>query len=146
MKKKVKVYPSQVEDYLKENGVTTIRELAVHFECTPTTIRRKLAVLREDGRPVLPSVKGIILAEKIQDEDMATLVLKSAYWLVRTLMSLARIASITKKPLLQAKKVKALSVDDRKQLRQTLLMLTHTIDLVEIEEEFAPKQIEIQGN
>jgi len=141
MKKKLRIYPSQVEDFLKENGVTTIGELATHFECTPTTIRKKLNILREEGAPVLPSPKGIILAEKIQGEEMATLVLKSAYWLVRTLMSLARIASITKKPLLQAKRIKALSAEDRKQLRQTLFMITHSIDMVEIDEELSPHQL-----
>lgn len=141
MKKKSRIYPSQVEDFLKENGVTTIGALAAYFECTPTTIRKKLNALRKEGKPVLPSVKGIILAEKIQDEDMASLVLKSAIWLVRTLMSLARIASITRKPLLQAKKIKALSTEDRKQLRQTLLMITHSIDMVEIDEELSPQQL-----
>lgn len=143
MKKKSKIYPSQVEDFLKENGVTTIGELAAYFECTPNTIRRKLAILREEGAPVLPTNRGIILANKVQGEDMAILVLKSAYWLVRTLMSLARIASITKKPLLEARKIKALSPEDRKQLRQTLLMITHSIDMVEIDEELSPHQLKM---
>jgi len=143
MRKNTKIYPSQVEDFLRGKGAITIRSLATYFECRPETIRKKLAILRKEGLPVLPTAEGNILAERVQDEETAKLVLDSSMWLVRCLMGNARIASIAKKPILQARRIKALSPEDRKQLRQTLLMITHAIDMVEIDEELSPHQLKI---
>jgi len=136
MGRKQKVYPGQVEDFLKDNHVIPVKEIAKNFDCTEATIRHRLSDLRKEGKQVIPTHKGIILIEKVANEEDAGLVIKSGSWQVSLIVGLSRIASITKRPLLQARKIKALTTEDRKQLKQTILALARVIDVIEVDELF----------
>ena len=133
MGRKLKVYPGQVEDFLKDNHITPVREIAKNFDCTEATIRNRLSELRKEGKHVIPTHKGIILVEKIENKEDAELVVKSGNWQVSLILGLSKIAKISKRPLLQSNRIKGLSTEDRKQLKQNILVLARMIDVIEID-------------
>jgi len=133
MGRKLKVEPGQVEDFLKDNHVIPVREIAKNFKCTEATIRNKISKLRDEGKQIIPTHKGIILVEKIDNKEDAELVVKSGNWQVSLLFGLSKIAKISKKPLLQSNRMKGLSTEDRKQLKQNILVLARMIDVIEID-------------
>ena len=133
MGRKLKVYPGQVEDFLKDNHITPVREIAKNFDCTEATIRNRLSELRKGGKHVIPTHKGIILVEKIENKEDAELVVKSGNWQVSLILGLSKIAKISKRPLLQSNRIKGLSTEDRKQLKQNILVLARMIDVIEID-------------
>ena len=133
MGRKQKVYPGQVEDFLKDNNVIPVREIAKNFKCTEATIRNKLSQLRDEGKQIIPTHKGIILVEKIENKEDAELVVRSGKWQVSLILGLSKIAKISKRPLLQSNRIAGLSTEDRKQLKQNILVLARMIDVVEID-------------
>jgi len=142
MGRKLKVYPGEVEDFLKGNGTIPVGKIAENFECTTTTIRKRIAELRDEGKRILPTHKGVILVESVTEEN-AEPIIKAGNWIVGEVVGIARIGSVTKRPLLQVRKLRMLSQEQRAELKKSCLFITRFIDMIEIEEEFAPLQLEM---
>lgn len=133
MKRKANIYPGQIEAFLKENNkAVPIWKIAKEFGCTPDTIKKKLRILRHEGKPILPTPEGILFADKIQDIERAKLIKDTGTWLGTMLIILAEIGDLAQKPLLQARKLLE-SKEDRKKIREILLMLTRMIDIIDID-------------
>jgi len=122
---------AQVEDYLKDGKPITIAELASAFDCSPETIRKRLKALRAEGKPIIPTQKGVMDAAKV-DKKNAPLLQQSADWQVAILIGLALISSISTKALAAAQKFLE-SPDARKQLRANLLKLRNVVDEIDID-------------
>jgi DNA-binding transcriptional regulator YhcF (GntR family) len=133
MKRKHKVFPGEIEEFLRANGnAVTIRKIAKEFDCTPRTIRKKLRILRDEGKPMMPTQKGILNADKVTDEARAKLIKDAVEWVVKSIHNLSGIAAVERKPLLQARKLLQ-SPEDRKQIKAQLMMLVHAIDIIDID-------------
>lgn len=138
MGRRPKIYPSQVEDVLKENdGAIPIREIAEILETTQATIHRKIRQLRKEGKPILPTRQGVILKEKVKNIDDAKQIEESAKWQIAILLSLSGIASFTKILLLESQKY-LVSKESRKELRRMAVLLRQQVDLAETEEALNP--------
>ena len=133
MGRNLKVQPGQIEDYLKENGnAVPVQKIADEFEICSATVRRKLHMLRDEDKPVIPTREGILYADKVADEARAKLVKDAVEWVVASLRTLIGIAAVEKRPLLQARRLLE-SAKDRKQIKAQLMMLTHAIDIIDID-------------
>lgn len=133
MERNLKVQPGQIEDFLRENGnAVPIQEIADEFEVCPATVRSRLRTLREENKPVVPTRDGILYADKVTDEYRAKLVKDAVEWVVASLRTLVGIAAVEKRPLLQARRLLE-SAEDRKQIKGQLMMLTHAIDIIDID-------------
>jgi predicted DNA-binding transcriptional regulator YafY len=137
MGRRQKVYASQVEDILKVNShPVTVDELAYMLEVTSQTIRNKLKELRGDGRKIVPTNHGVILKEKITNEEDAQLIRCSAEWVMAIMSSLAGIAEFTGQLLIQSAKFLA-TKEERKAVRQISMQLRQAADLKDIDEEMS---------
>jgi len=141
MRKKKKVYPGDVYEFLRVcDCPVPMKEIAKHFECCVGTIRRKVKELRIEGKKIHPTLKGLWLNEKIRKEEDAELMKKSMNWTVGSGIGLALIASIQKPLLIEAKKWLT-TREDRQELKRLYLQLARLVDTVDIEEEFSPRQL-----
>ena len=138
MGRKQKVSANEVEDILRANGLTTVSKIASELKVTEPTIRNKLRELRKDGLNIMPTHQGVILIEKIDkdDEETANLILKSGKWQISIFKGMANIAAISKKPLAAAGRVKELSTDERKELKNALYILMRIVDMIEVDNLF----------
>ena len=146
MGRRQKIYPEQIREFLdEEKRPVTVKEIARHFGCTPATIRKKLKALRKDGVKVIPTSKGIYLCGQVTEATAAALIAKFGIWLVASMIGYAQLADIGKKPLLEAKKILlgSLTKDEQRQFRAMMVMFKNAVDLLEIEEEFVPFQLEM---
>jgi hypothetical protein len=133
MGRNLKVQPGQIADFLRENGnPVPVQEIADEFDVCRATVRSRLNTLRGENKPVVPTRDGILYADKVTDEYRAKLVKDAVEWVVSSLRSLVGIASVEKRPLLQARKLLE-SAEDRKQIKGQLMMLTHAIDIIDID-------------
>ena len=136
-----KIYPSQVDDILNgNNDPITINAIAKILETTQATIRKKIRQLRKDGRPILPTRRGVILKEKVKNIDDAKQIEESARWQISILLSLSGIASFTKILLLESQKF-LVSKESRKELRHMAILLRQQVDLAETDEALGPLQL-----
>lgn len=135
MGRKQKVSAHEVEDILRTNGLTTVREIASELKVTEPTIRNKLRELRRDGVQILPTHEGVILIEKIDrdDEETAKLMLKAGNWQIGYYRGLAAIVAISKKPLAAAAKVKALTQNEKTEIKNALYIMQRIMDLDEVD-------------
>jgi DNA-binding Lrp family transcriptional regulator len=137
MGRRAKVQPGQVKDFLQENGnAITVAEIAKYFGICEETVRRLLRILRKEGNPIIPTREGILNCQEIKDEGDASLVKDYGVWLMALLVSLSQYASISKRPLIQARKMLELE-EDRKKIRETLVMLTRVIDIIDIDHQLS---------
>lgn len=133
MGRNLKVQPSQIEDFLKKNGdAVPVQIIADEFEVCPATIRNRLQTLRQEDKPIVPTRKGILYADKVNNEARARLVKDAVEWVVSSIRSLAGIAAVEKRPLLAARRILE-SAEDRRQIKAQLMMLTHAIDIIDID-------------
>ena len=105
-------------------------------------------MLRKDGVKVLPTSKGIYLySGQITEVEIAALIAKFGIWLVTIMLGCAQLADIGKKPLLEAKKLLlgSLTKEEQRQFRAMMVLFKNAIDLLEIQEEFAPFQLEMSS-
>ena len=106
MGRNLKVQPGQIKDFLKENGnAVPVQDIADEFEVCPATVRSRLQTLRGEDEPIVPTRDGILYADKVTDEYRAKLVKDAVEWVVASLRTLVGIASVEKRPLLQARKL-----------------------------------------
>lgn len=147
MGRKPKIYPSQIEDFLNENGgAIPIKKIAKAFDVTVPTIRKNLKTLRKQGVKVIPTPKGIYLCGQITEADSAALIAKFGIWLVASMLGLATLADVGKKPLQEAKRLLlgSLTKEEQKKFRAITVMFKNAVDLLEIEEEFTKPSFQLE--
>jgi hypothetical protein len=120
------------QEAARKKGNLEATQLEMSFDCSPDTIRRKLRILRKEGKSILPTPEGIIDAEKVKDEDRAKLIKDTGTWLGQMLTIIIEIGKVSHRPLLKANKLLE-SKEDRKHIRETLLMLTRAIDVIDVD-------------
>lgn len=133
--RKEKVSKHEVRDFIEASGEVPTDVIALNFGVAPSTIRRRLRQLQRDGCPVLPTSEGQKIFEVIKTERDAHLVINLSTWLTRLIVSMARISAVTRKPFIQSIKRLHLTGEERRSLRQPLMLITRQMEIQDIEEE-----------
>lgn len=135
MSQKQRVQPAQVLEELRaNNNQLKVSQIAKNLKCSQPTVSLKVRKLRMQGYPILPTNKGLLLVD-IVNEDNADKIHKTGNWLIGEMVGMSLIGKVTKKPLIQVRKVLELTKEERKQLKLTLVNLTNLITSVNVEDD-----------
>ena len=132
-----KVTPEEIRSTLEANGVTTVEKLAKIHNVTPPTIRRRLKELRDDGIAILPTQQGVMYIDIKNGltEEESELTYNSGTWIIGEIIGLSKIGNVTKRPLIQVKKVLKLEKDEIVKIKRNLSILNSFISMIDIERE-----------
>ena len=132
-----KVTPEEIRSTLEANGVTTVEKLAKIHNVTPPTIRRRLKELRDDGIAILPTQQGVMYIDIKNGltEKESELTYNSGTWIIGEIIGLSKIGNVTKRPLIQVKKVLKLEKDEIVKIKRNLSILNSFISMIDIERE-----------
>ena len=132
-----KVTPEEIRSTLEANGVTTVEKLAKIHNVTPPTIRRRLKELRDDGIAILPTQQGVMYIDIKNGltKEESELTYNSGTWIIGEIIGLSKIGNVTKRPLIQVKKVLKLEKDEIVKIKRNLSILNSFISMIDIERE-----------
>lgn len=135
MGRKKKVTAQEVLDYLQENNPSTIKTISSIFGCTKGTTRKRLKEIRADNSAMLAHNRdGIHLIESITEENKDA-IWNTGDWLIGEVTGMARVGKNIKRPLIQVRRLKALTKEERKELKGMLYRVTRLIDFLEVDDE-----------
>ena len=134
---RTKVTKEEVYDHLLDKEDHTKKEMAKHFDVSPSTIRIKLSELVRDGVSLISGEAGYRYVEPgdMDDEMTARAVEKMTRWIIATVARQAFSAKPMKKLMTRARKLLPKDKEERLIVRKYLVQLTHLIDWEETEEE-----------
>jgi len=137
MGRKKKISSEEVRETLENNGVLTVEKLAGMHDVTPVTIRKRIKELREGGLAILPTNKGMLYLDPRNGmtEEQADLTYKTGNWIIAEIVGLSKIGEISKKPLVQVRKIISLNKDEIKTLRKNIALIGSLVSTMDAERE-----------
>lgn len=130
---KKKVTSGEVLEVLQNHKLVTVSQLCKDVGCSTGTIRNRVKDLRNEGQPILPTKDGLLYVDVV-NEDNKEGVQYAGQWIIGEIVGISRISDVSKKPLIQVKKILSLTQDERKELKRILLYITRLIDNVAVDE------------
>lgn len=136
---KQKILATDVLESLQRTGRATRNEIAMELDCSTATISKKVATLIGRGENIGFDKYGLFIYGKkdINEKDNADHEQAWGNRIINSLTMWARRGNNTKPILIAARRQfgKELTVQERKQLKSHLLMITRVVDAVDLDEE-----------
>lgn len=138
---KQKVSPSDVLDLLEKYEHITRAQVAEELDCSSATISKKVAKLIKDGENIGFDRQGLFIYNKsdMEVKENAETQLNWNRRIVTSLTGWAQRGNNNRPVLIEARRRfgKELTLDERKQLKSNLLMITRVVDAVNLDEELS---------
>ena len=139
MGRKAKVLPIDVLDMLKANGQITRAKIASELNCHPLTVTGKVSRLIKDGENIGFNRKGLFILNKkdVQSQEDAELAMGWNNHVINVIKMWIRRGNNHRSVAIEARKRlgKELTLDERKILKQQLLLITRVVDAIDLDEE-----------
>jgi len=137
MDRRVKVWPSQVDEAIAESDRITIGQLAKQFDVTPDTIRTKLRALRHDGEPIIHDGNGLFKMDKVRNAKDADAIRRYVDWVLSATRGVLSCGAVTKPLIAETKRQlrEKLTKEERATLAGQTMLLTRLLDYVTVDEE-----------
>ena len=136
---KQKILAANVLETLEKTGRATRSEIAIELDCSAATVSKKVAILIKDGENIGFDKYGLFIHNKadMKEKENAD---HEKIWgkrIINSLIMWACRGNNTKPILIEARRQfgKELTLDERKQLKSNLLMITRVVDAVNLDEE-----------
>lgn len=137
MGRKQKVSAQEVLETLENNGVITLDEIAKNHEVTKSTIRKRIQELRTDGIAVLPTKEGLLYLDPNDSltKEQAESINQTGNWIIGEIVGLSKIGNITRKPLIQVRKILSLNKSEMAILKKNLSIISSLVNTMDVERE-----------
>jgi len=134
-----RILPNDVLEILSANGQTTRGEIARSLDCCTATITKKINRLIKDGENIGFNKQGLFIVNRddVDSLDDADLVLEWQRRICNSLVMWAKRGGNNKKVAIEARKRlhEELSREERKSLKQQLLLATRVLDAITLDDE-----------
>jgi len=133
------IFPNDVLEILSSNGSMTRGEIANVLDCSTSTISKKISKLIKDGENIGFNHHGLFLvkSEDIDNFNNADLALEWHQRICNSLVMWAKRGGNNKRVAIEARKLlrSNLSIEERKSLKQQLLLTTRVLDAIALDAE-----------
>ncbi len=139
MEIQTRIFPNDVLEILSSNGSMKRSELANVLDCSTSTISRKINRLIKDGENIGFNHHGLFIVKSgdIDNINNADLALDWHQRICNSLVMWAKRGGNNKRVAIEARKLlrSNLSIEERKSLKQQLLLTTRVLDAIALDAE-----------